>query len=155
MRQYIRIVFAVIAVLALPLAAMAADGVPASQPLLDEIVKAVAALVGLLAAYALKAVAEYAKGKGVELAILEQSRREQIARTAALAVEERAAAFAKASAGKVMDGEAKMSAAAAKVLDKIPGIDALEARDLVAAALPRLALGAAAALRAAVEKRVE
>jgi hypothetical protein len=149
--QVIRIVFALAVVLVLPALALAADAAPVSAPLLDEIVKAVAALVGLLAAYALKAVAEYAKGKGVELSILEESRREQIAKAAVLAVEERAAAWAKSHEGDVMRSEEKMSAAAEKVLDKIPGIDALEARDLVAAALPRLALGAAEALRAARE----
>lgn len=158
--KYIRIVFLFVMVLALPALALASDaeGIPAgpvSAPLLDEIVKAVAALVGLLAAYALKAVAEYAKGKGVELSILEQSRREQIARAAVLAVEERASAFAKAHGSEVMASEDKMRAASAKVLDKLPGIDALEARDLVAAALPRLALGAAAALRAVREQQVE
>ena len=134
--------------------AQAADAAPVSQPILDELVKCVGALVGVLASLALARLASWLKGKGIEADILREDQRQQMAARVALMVEEQAAAAAKAKVPVIVSGEQKLASAVSALVDRVPGISTEQAADLVQAALPRLSLGAAAALRSLRERKM-
>jgi hypothetical protein len=68
---------------------------------------------------------------------------EYYAQQAATFAEEQAAAYAKKHLVKMEAGQ-KLQIATAKLLSKVPGVNANEAQDVIIAALPGLRLGAAA-----------
>jgi hypothetical protein len=100
------------------------------------------ALTAVLVALAIKALQRI----GISLDAERAAQLEYTARQAVLAVEERAAAYAKAHVTKMLPAE-KMRQAIIDVTNRIPNVDDLEARRVIEAVLPQVGAGAAAGLR--------
>jgi hypothetical protein len=126
-----------------PVAALAAEAAPQSwaSPLLDELGKLLALLVGALLARALAALRDKldADRRYVSDELLAS-----VASRAACYAEEYAASLA--SHGAILAGAEKLSIAAAEVLSRVPGVTQAQAEAAVRAALVWGASGAAAKL---------
>jgi light-regulated signal transduction histidine kinase (bacteriophytochrome) len=100
--------------------------------LIDEVVKVAGTA---LAGVAIWALTQLARKYGFQVSAERHAQLEAAARQAILVVEEKAAAALKARAAKLSPAE-KLEGAVAIVLQKMPGITADEAADIVHAQLP-------------------
>ena len=150
MTRYIRTVFILSLFLLLPSLAIAADDAPILQPLLVNLLAVVASAATAYLAAVLRKLARKVDDEGK---VIKGEWIDLVARRAVSAVEERAADLIRREGPDILKGEQKLEAAAADILDRVPGIDKPEARRLARAALVWLGQGASARLEEEAAER--